>query len=158
LRPFFVSNTEAIDRAIASAHTNAVEFVQSSVQAAWAFVLGRLGKAQAEAQQNQGPAPGQQGNPAQNGPVQGMVGLLSQFGPSLLAVGSSLLSPAQNKKAAQQAVSQQSFPQSGTPIPPLGTPVPSAGPTTPSTEGLRARQVAGERSTPPPDFPTPQHY
>jgi len=156
LQPFLTSNTEAIDRAIVSAHTNAIDFVQSSVQAAWAFILGRLGKVQAEAQQNQGAAPGQQGNPAQNGPLQGMAGLFSQYGPAILAAGTSMLSPSQNKRAAQQAVGQQSFPQPGTPIPPLGTPIPPANASTPGADGLRSRS-AGDRATPPPEFPVPQH-
>ncbi|PVG03238.1 hypothetical protein CPB86DRAFT_804227 [Serendipita vermifera] len=152
--PFFSTNTRNIDQLIASAQTNAIGFVQSSLQAAWAFLVSRLTNAQAQATQNIGPAPGQAGNPAQNGPLQGMLGMWKQFGPAVLAAGTSLLNPAQNKNAAQQAVNQQTFPNPSAPNP-MGTP----GASTQGGDQLRYRSTAPAegRQTPPPSFPVPQH-
>jgi hypothetical protein len=153
VQPFFVSNTQNIDRAIASAHTNAVGFIQSSLQAVWAFIVQRVTSAQNQAVQNQGPAPGQAGNPAQNGPLQGVAGLWKQFGPAVMAAGTSMLSPTQNQNAAQQAVNQQSFPNSSSQSPPPPSVATPAG-----DDQLRYRGTPGEsRSAPPPAFPTPQH-
>lgn len=156
LQPFFITNTENIDHLIASAHTNVIAFVQSSIQAVWAFLLSRLTTAQNTASQSQGPSPGQQGNPAQNGPLQGMAGVWKQFGPAIMATGASLLSPAANKNAAQQAFAKQNFPDPNAQPAPIGTaPQLFAGSNTPESEQLRYRGTPG-RTTPPPPFPVPQ--
>ncbi|CAG7847354.1 Protein YOP1 {ECO:0000256/RuleBase:RU362006} [Serendipita indica DSM 11827] len=156
VKPFFTKNTENIDKAIASSRTNAIGFVQSSLQALWAFIIGRLTNAQQAAAQNQGPAPGQPGNPAQNGPLQGILGLAQQMGPAGLAALGSLLNPGQNKQAANQAVQQQSFPNPN--ATPLTTPLPPSNPGTPGTDlRYRAPTGANGRNTPPPAFPVPQH-
>lgn len=156
MHPFFTSNTQNIDRGIASAHTNAVAFVQSSLQALWVFVLSKITTAQNQAAQNQGPAPGQVGNPAQNGPLQGIAGMWKQFGPAVMAAGTSMLSPAQNRDAAQQAVNSQSFPDPNSQPPPLPTTAtPVATPAAADQLRYRGTPEAG-RSTPP-AFPTPQY-
>ncbi|KAG8827744.1 hypothetical protein FRC19_000753 [Serendipita sp. 401] len=157
IAPFFAKNKETIDKAIESGRTNAFGFLTASLQALWQFILSRLSSAQNAAAQNQGPAPGQPGNPAQNGPLQGMAGILQQMGPSAIAAGMAMLSPQQNKQAAQQAVNQQSFPGVQTP---LSTPLPPSHPNTPGNEQLRYRSSGGGydgRSTPPPPFPIPQN-
>lgn len=157
LHAFFNQNTQNIDQGIASAHTNAIGFLQSSLQAIWAFIMARLTSAQNQAAQNQGPAPGQAGNPAQNGPLQGMAGMWKQFGPAVMAAGTSMLSPAQNRNAAQQAVNKQSFPDPNAQLAPLPSAAATAQDT--SADQLRYRNTTpGEgRNTPPPAFPTPQH-
>ncbi|KAG8810959.1 hypothetical protein FRC17_002691 [Serendipita sp. 399] len=157
LAPFFAQNKESIDKAIEAGRTNAFGFLRASLQALWAFVVSRLTAAQNAASQNQGPAPGQPGNPAQNGPIQGMAGFLQQMGPSAIAAGMAMLSPQQNKQAAQQAINQQSFPGPQTP---LGIPLPPSNPGTPGNEQLRYRSTGGGydgRATPPPAFPIPQN-
>jgi hypothetical protein len=115
--------------------------------------MQRFTSAANQAAQNQGPAPGQTGNPAQNGPLQGMAGMWKQFGPAVMAAGTSMLSPAQNRNAAQQAVNQQSFPDPG-----AQPPAPPSMVTPASADQLRYRGPPDEgRNTPPPAFPTPQH-
>ncbi|KIM34545.1 hypothetical protein M408DRAFT_325920 [Serendipita vermifera MAFF 305830] len=157
LHAFFAQNSQNIDQGLASARTNAFGFLQSSLQAIWAFVVARLTTAQNQAAQNQGPAPGQAGNPAQNGPLQGFAGMWKQFGPAVIAAGSSMLSPAQNRNAAQQAVNKQAFPDPTA----QSSPMPSAGSAqdTSSADQLRYRNPTptGGRNTPPPAFPEPQH-
>lgn len=151
LEPFYVNNTKEIDQLIASAHTNFIAFAQRSFQAVWAFILARLSSAQSAAAENQGPAPGAPGNPAANGPLQGMAGVWKQFGPSILASGASLLSPAANKQAAQQAVASQSFPD-----PNAYTGASGVG-GNPATDQLRFRSTGSSSTNDAPPFPIPVH-
>jgi receptor expression-enhancing protein 1/2/3/4 len=156
LQPFYESNTQNIDAAIASAKTSSLGFVQSTIAAIWASIINRLTSAQAAGNQNADPAPGQPGNPAQNNVNEAINGLWKQWGPAVLSAGANILNPARNAAAAQPAVANPT----GAPLTPRSVPTPAANTPTPESDQLRYRSSAVPdegRKTPPPAFPTPQH-